>query len=82
MLDRVQSRPLLKSFEPIGKIGILKILFCHPSLNTLLKISRFIFSNSFPPEKADVLIGSDLVYDERILSVLIPAVTGMLKEGE
>ena len=34
---------------------------------------------SYPPEKADVLLGSDLVYDSGILSVLCPAVKAMLK---
>ncbi len=37
--------------------------------------------NSFPSEVADVLIGSDLVYDANILSVLCPAVHAMLKNG-
>ena len=36
---------------------------------------------SFPPEEADVLIGSDLVYDSNILGVLCPAVHAMLKNG-
>eukprot|EP00605_Chrysophyceae_sp_TOSAG23-4_P002250 GSChrysophyteH1.ASY1.ANO1.2494.1 assembled CDS len=36
---------------------------------------------SFPPEMADVLVGSDLVYDVDILAVLCPAVNAMLKNG-
>ena len=36
---------------------------------------------SFPPEPADVLLGSDLVYDEGILSALTRAVTGLLVPG-
>jgi len=36
---------------------------------------------SFPPEPADVLLGSDLVYDEGILSALTQAVTGLLVPG-
>jgi hypothetical protein len=38
-------------------------------------------ASTYPPERADVLLGSDLVYDAGILSVLCPAVRGMLKEG-
>lgn len=38
-------------------------------------------SSSYPPEKADVLLGSDLVYDQAILGVLLPAVIGMLADG-
>ena len=36
---------------------------------------------SYPPERADVIIGSDLVYDVKILSILVPAVKSMLVEG-
>lgn len=36
---------------------------------------------SFPPEPADVLLGSDLVYDQGILSALTQAVTGLLVPG-
>ena len=36
--------------------------------------------STYPPEKADVLLGSDLVYDNGILSVLCPAVKTMLKD--
>ncbi len=34
---------------------------------------------SFPAEPADVLLGSDLVYDVNILSILIPAVPSLLQ---
>jgi hypothetical protein len=37
--------------------------------------------NSYPPERADIIIGSDLVYDVKILSILVPAVKSMLVEG-
>jgi predicted nicotinamide N-methyase len=36
---------------------------------------------TFPAEPADVIIGSDLVYDSGILAVLVPAVAAMLREG-
>jgi predicted nicotinamide N-methyase len=36
---------------------------------------------SYPPERADVIIGSDLVYDVKILSILVPAVKSMIVEG-
>lgn len=37
--------------------------------------------SSFPPEQADVIIGSDLVYDVSILNLLVPAVAAILKDG-
>jgi hypothetical protein len=36
---------------------------------------------TYPSELADVVIGSDLVYDSGILAVLVPAVAAMLREG-
>lgn len=36
---------------------------------------------SFPPEQVDILIGSDLVYDQNILAALIPAVSALLSAG-
>jgi predicted nicotinamide N-methyase len=37
---------------------------------------------TFPAEKADVLLGSDLVYDSSILAILVPAVDKMMTQGE
>ena len=37
---------------------------------------------SFPQELADIVIGSDLVYDGNILNILIPALMQMLKAGK
>ncbi len=37
---------------------------------------------SFPAERADVLLGSDLVYDSSILAILVPAVDRMMTQGE
>ncbi len=39
-------------------------------------------TESFPEEKADVLLGSDLVYDVKILDLLVPAVKHMLASGK
>ena len=36
---------------------------------------------TYPHEKADVLVGADLVYDIEILRFLVPAVVGILKTG-
>jgi ribosomal protein L11 methylase PrmA len=33
---------------------------------------------SFPPEQADIILGSDLVYDSKIINILIPAICAML----
>lgn len=53
-----------------------------PVLSTL-RVSKVSWSDSstFPPP-ADVLIGSDLVYDSKILTLLTQAVGGMLKPGD
>lgn len=37
--------------------------------------------DSYPTEKADVILGSDLVYDIKILDLLIPATVNMLAKG-
>ena len=37
--------------------------------------------STYPQEKADVIVGADLVYDTEILKYLVPAVVGMLKTG-
>lgn len=47
---------------------------------TVLNAS-WIDPSSFPPEKADVILGSDLVYDRAILKILGPAVYDMLTPG-
>ena len=53
----------------------------NPTLSTL-RVSKVSWSDrtTFPPP-ADVLIGSDLVYDSKILTLLTQAVDGMLISG-
>lgn len=34
------------------------------------------------PGQADVLLGSDLVYDRKILNILVPTIKAILKEGK
>ena len=53
----------------------------NPTLSTL-RVSKVSWSDrtTFPPP-ADVLIGSDLVYDSKILTLLTQAVDGMLILG-
>ena len=41
---------------------------------------NWIEPTTFPPERADIILGSDLVYDSKIISILIPAITGMLTD--
>ena len=50
--------------------------------STILRVSKVSWSDprTFPP-KADILIGSDLVYDSKILTLLTQAVDGMLAAG-
>ena len=53
------------------------------SESTILRVSKVSWSDpkTFPP-KADILIGSDLVYDSKILTLLTQAVDGMLASGD
>ena len=53
-----------------------------PTMSTL-RVSKVSWSDrtTFPPP-ADVLIGSDLVYDSKILTLLTQAVDGMLISGD
>lgn len=39
-------------------------------------------ASTFPAERADVLLGSDLVYDSSILAILVPAVDRMMTQGQ
>lgn len=48
---------------------------------TVSKLVNWCDSSTYPPELADVLIGSDLIYDINILKILVPAVSALLREG-
>jgi predicted nicotinamide N-methyase len=52
---------------------------CHCDIS-VLKLN-WADRTTFPAEKIDVLIGSDLVYDSGILRLLVPAVKNLLKDG-
>jgi predicted nicotinamide N-methyase len=52
-----------------------------PPVYIAVRNVNWVNQETFPPEPVDVLIGSDLVYHEDILSVLIPAVDSMLVKG-
>jgi hypothetical protein len=54
----------------------------EPVVMSTLRVSKVSWSDpaTFPPQ-SDVLIGSDLVYDSKILGLLTQAVNGMLKPG-
>jgi len=51
---------------------------------TAVKVLKmnWVEEGEFPPEKADLLLGADLVYDASILAVLIPAICAVLSIGE
>lgn len=55
------------SDHPIGVAEICRVNWLDPT--------------TFPPEKADIILGSDLVYDSKIISILIPAIMAMLSEN-
>jgi predicted nicotinamide N-methyase len=52
--------------------------------STILRVSNVSWSDpaTFPPEKVDVLLGSDLVYDSKILGLFAKAVDGLLADGK
>jgi predicted nicotinamide N-methyase len=54
-----------------------------PAHSTALKVIRMSWTDtsSYPAERAQLLLGSDLVYDASILAVLIPAICSTLAEG-
>jgi predicted nicotinamide N-methyase len=57
----------------------------HPATGrtTALKVINMSWTDtdSYPPEQAHLLLGSDLVYDIGILAVLIPAICSTLSAG-
>ena len=72
----------------IDKLNISNTVFNSPkdlstTSSSILRVAKVSWSdaNTFPPQ-ADVLIGSDLVYDSKILSLLTKAVDGMLISGK
>lgn len=63
--------------------GVLQV----PSVahETVLQVKKVNWKDesSFPEEKADIILGSDLVYDIKILDLLVPALKNMLTtDGE
>lgn len=51
------------------------------SMSVSSKFVNWVDAASFP-EPADVILGSDLVYDSNILSILVPAIDAMLVKGD
>ena len=80
----VDVAPTPSVTDAVGKLSIQgETVFRKPSDGTSsakLYVSKVSWSESetFPSEKADVLLGSDLVYDSKILTLLTKAVDGML----
>lgn len=48
---------------------------------TSVRNVNWLNTETFPPEKADVILGSDLVYDSGILAILSTAVDALLNTG-
>lgn len=48
---------------------------------TSVRNVNWLNTETFPPEKADVILGSDLVYDSGILAILSTAVDALLNAG-
>jgi len=57
-------------------------LLTHPATNTTTAIKvlnmNWVDTATYPPERVDLLLGSDLVYDASILTVLVPAICSTL----
>lgn len=58
--------------------GVLKSTEESTAAVAEVKRVNWLDPTSFPSEKADIILGSDLVYDSKIISILIPAITAML----
>lgn len=56
------------SLNNTGLVEVLQVNWCQ--------------ENTYPAEPIDVLIGSDLVYDKQILTLLVPTVHALLKNGK
>lgn len=56
-------------------------LYARRGVQVQVKNVNWKDEGSYPPNKADILLGSDLVYDAAILSLLVKAVSNMLKPG-
>jgi hypothetical protein len=54
-----------------------------PTSKTIVQVSNVNWSDksTFPAETVDIILGSDLVYDARILSILVPAIATTLVVG-
>lgn len=74
MMETSQDRNLYQS-------GVIR----HPAseASTALKVINMSWTDpdTYPPERAALLLGSDLVYDMGILAVLIPAICASLAAG-
>lgn len=55
--------------EGVSKIATSLVRIANVSWND---------TTTFPPDLADVVLGSDLVYDDKIIEILIPAISSML----
>ena len=84
----------IQSSVPVEKIGDNSYPYCDTSTNSdsnsaclLPTEAAVIYLNwadekSYPKEKIDVIVGSDLVYDNNILAILVPAVNKLLSPGK
>jgi len=54
------------------------------STTTAIKVlnMNWVDTATYPPERVDLLLGSDLVYDASILTVLVPAICSTLSAGK
>jgi len=61
-------------------------LLTHPASSTTTAIKvlnmNWVDTATYPPERVDLLLGSDLVYDASILTVLVPAICSTLSAGK
>jgi predicted nicotinamide N-methyase len=76
-----ESAPVAQKGSSIPSNVLEEVLVADATIVRVSSVSWQDFG-SFPEEKVDVLLGSDLVYDQGILTVLVPAVVGMLKLGK
>jgi predicted nicotinamide N-methyase len=75
--------PKTPTDEKAIKEVVISVVQSDQECSTLTKVLKVNWKDpcTFPSEKADVLLGSDLVYDVKILDLLVPAIKEMLTAG-
>lgn len=70
-------QPLIEDTTSTGHMKSFASSSCRAHVMTV----NWAEASTFPQEQADIVLGSDLVYDSAALKVFVSAVDGILKSG-